>query len=143
MVGDCDIGIPARLCRRCHLLNLPRPVAPNSVHLEIAANLMEGVGVLRSPFPGFRQCQEVLANLGNRFFSLRRMPEPFEDLLVQVGTNASEFCQALPTSKHVFSLCRPKKGSACSASEGPLQRLLCMFSRPSQQFGNIGISHVF
>ena len=70
------------------------------------------------------------------------MPQPVNDLLVQIGANTGEVGKALPASEHVFCLFRPQKGTAGGASECPLQGLLCVFSRPGQQFGDIGISHV-
>ena len=44
--------------------------------------------------------------------------------------------------RNVFCLFRPQKGTAGGAPERPLQRLLCMFTRPGQQFGDVRISHV-
>jgi len=63
-------------------------------------------------------------------------------MLVQIGTNTGELCKGMPAGEQVFRLFRPKKGTSRGASESPLQRLLCMFSRPGQQFGDVEISHV-
>ncbi len=142
MVSDRNIGITAQSRCLCHVLDRRGTVAPKGVHLQIAPNLMEALRILRSQYPGFRNCQEVLSNLRNGFFRVRRMLKPVQDLPFEIRTNTCELCKALSATDHVLCLFRPKKGTACGASEGPLQRLLCMFGRPGQEFGDVRISHV-
>ena len=70
------------------------------------------------------------------------MPQPIDDLLVQIGANTGKFRKTRPASEDVFRFFRPKKGTARGAAQCPLQRLLCIFRRPGQQLGDVGISHV-
>jgi hypothetical protein len=50
--------------------------------------------------------------------------------------------ETLPATAHVFCLFRPQKSMAFGTSERALQRLLCMFTRPGQQFSDVRVSHV-
>ena len=119
-----------------------QPVAPKSVDLQIAVNSAEGLGILRPQRPGFGKRKEVLPDFGNFPLKLRRLSQPIDDLPIQIRAYTGQFCKALPATAHVFCPFRPQKGTAGGAPERTLQRLLCMFTRPGQQFGDVRISHV-